>query len=134
MKRQQKSKTLNIALWAGQFLVALILFWAGYTKLFQPLEQVAQMLPWAAENPTLLKITGVLDLLGALGLTLPTLLKIQPKMTVYAAFGTIALMIAAMAFHLYRNEAELIGMNIFFLFIAAFIAWGRSQKVPVAAN
>jgi hypothetical protein len=40
-------------------------------------------------------------------------------------------MISAAVFHISRGEASLIGMNIFFLLLAAFVAWGRSKKVPI---
>ncbi|MEQ9092398.1 MAG: DoxX family protein [Balneola sp.] len=129
-----KSKWLSIALWVAQGLISLTLIWAGYTKLFQPIEETAKMLPWALDNPGLLKFTGIVDLLGGIGIVLPAALKIQPKLTVFAAYGTIALMIAASVFHISRGEASLIGMNIFFLVLAGFIAWGRSKKAPIVAK
>lgn len=129
-----KSKGLNIALWLAQSLIALTLIWAGYAKLFQPIEETAQMLPWALENPELLKITGIVDLLGGIGVVLPAALRIQPKLTVFAAYGTIVLMIAAMVFHISRGEISLIGMNIFFLILAAFVAWGRTKKAPITTK
>ncbi len=125
------SKWLNIALWVAQGLISLTLIWAGYAKLFQPIEETAKMLPWALDNPGLLKFTGIVDLLGGIGIVLPAALRIQPKLTVFAAYGTIALMIAASVFHISRGEASLIGMNIFFLVLAGFIAWGRSKKAPI---
>jgi len=129
-----KSKVLNIALWVAQGLISLTLIWAGYAKLFQPIEETAKMLPWALDNPGLLKITGVVDLLGGIGIVLPAALRIQPKLTIFAAYGTIALMIAASVFHISRGEASLIGMNIFFLMLAGFIAWGRTKKSPILAK
>lgn len=129
-----KSKGLNIALWVAQGLIALTLIWAGYAKLFQPIEETAKMLPWALDNPGLLKFTGVVDLLGGIGIVLPAALRIQPKLTVFAAYGTIALMIAASIFHISRGESSLIGMNIFFLVLAGFIAWGRTKKAPITAK
>lgn len=92
------------------------------------------MLPWALDNPGLLKFTGIVDLLGGIGIVLPAALRIQPKLTVFAAYGTIALMIAASVFHISRGEASLIGMNIFFLVLAGFIAWGRNKKAPIEAK
>lgn len=129
-----KSKGLNIALWVAQGLISLTLIWAGYAKLFQPIEETAKMLPWALDNPGLLKFTGIVDLLGGIGIVLPAALKIQPKLTVFAAYGTIALMIAASIFHISRGEASLIGMNIFFLVLAGLIAWGRTKKAPILSK
>lgn len=122
---------MNIALWVAQGFLALIFVWAAYTKLFQPLEEAAKMMPWAKDNPGLLKFTGVMEFLGALGIVLPTALNIQPRLTVFAAYGVIALMVSATIFHISRGEASLIGMNIFFLLIASFIAWGRKKDALV---
>lgn len=127
----KKSKGLNIALWVAQGLIALTLIWAAYAKLAQPIEETAKMLPWALDNPGLLTFTGIIDLLGGIGIILPAALKIQPKLSVFAAYGTIALMIAASIFHISRGESSLIGMNIFFLILAIFVVWGRTKKAPI---
>ncbi len=134
METTKSSKGINIALWIAQVLIALTLVWGAYAKLLQPIEETAKMMPWVLENPTLVNLTGIIDLLGAIGIILPAALKIQPKLTVLAAYGVIALMIAASVFHISRGEASLIGMNIFFLILAAFVAWGRTKKVPIATN
>ena len=100
------------------------------TKLLLTVDTLAEMFPWAADHPVLVKITGVLDLLAGVGMLLPAILRIQPKLTVYAAVGTIALMIAASIFHILRGEYQ-IEINIFFGILAIFVAWGRTRKVPI---
>ena len=92
------------------------------------------MLPWALENPGLLKLTGIIDLLGGLGIILPAALRVQPKLTVFAAYGIIALMVLGSIFHISRGEAPLIGMNIFIILVALFIAWGRTKKATISAK
>jgi putative oxidoreductase len=134
MKNTKSSKVLNILLWITQGFLALLFTWAAYTKLLQPLEEVAKMLPWANDNPGLVKLTGVVELLAVFGITLPTAFKIQPKLTIYASYGIIILMISASVFHISRGESSLIGMNIFFLLLAAFVAWGRSKKAPILSK
>ena len=129
--KSKQSKALNVLLWISQGLIALTLIWAAYAKLLQPIEETAKMLPWALDNPKLLTFTGIIDLLGGIGIIVPAALKIQPKLSVYAAYGTIALMIAASIFHVSRGESSLIGMNIFFLMLAVFVVWGRTKKVPI---
>ena len=128
MTNQMKTKVLTIALWIFQVLLAVTFIWAGGMKLFRPNE-----LPWlwVKENPELVTISGIFDLLAGFGLTLPSLLRIQPKMTIYAAYGTIALMISAIIFHIIRGEENQIGFNIFILLSAIFIAWGRQKKAPI---
>lgn len=118
---------MKIALWIAQILLAVTLVWAAYTKLFTPTDELAAMWPWTADNPGLVKITGVFDLLGGLGLVFPVLLNIQPRLTVYAAYGVIVLMIAAIIFHISRGEVSNTGFNFVVIALAGFIAWGRSK-------
>jgi len=125
---QKPSKVLNISLWVAQVLIAVTLLWAAWLKLFQ-IEKVAAMWPWAGEvSPAFVRFTGLVDLAGALGLLLPGLLNIKPKLTAFAALGTVALMVCAAVFHIIRGEASSIGFNIIFGLIAAFVAWGRFKK------
>lgn len=131
MTAQKPSPTLNILLWIAQFTLAVGFIWASAMKLFQAAETLAEMWPWAAAHPGLVKFTGILDLLAGIGLVLPSLLRIYPQLTIYAAYATIALMVAASIFHISRGEASQIGINIFFAALALFIAWGRQAKVPI---
>ena len=131
MTDQKRNKGLHIGLWIAQALVALMLLWGASAKLGTPTEELAKMMPWAVENPLLVTLTGIVDLLGGLGLLLPALLRIKPQFTVYAAYGTIVLMVAAAIFHISRGEYESVGMNVVILLIAVFIAWGRSKKEPI---
>ncbi|MCZ8286121.1 MAG: DoxX family protein [Bacteroidia bacterium] len=129
MKREQKtSKIINIILWAAQILLAVTLIWAGAMKLFKPTDLPWQ---WIKENPNLVRITGVLDLLAGVGFVLPGLLRIQPKLVIYAAYGTLVLMLAASIFHISRGEASQIGFNIFVAVTSLFIAWGRQKKAAI---
>jgi hypothetical protein len=128
VSEQKSSPALNIIPWIAQVLLSVTLIWSGAMKLF-----AADQLPWPwiAENPLLAKLTAVPDLLAGIGLVLPALLRIQPRLTIYAAYGTIALMISACIFHIARGEGSQIGFNIFVAVIAAFIAWARTMKAPV---
>lgn len=130
-QNQKKSKTFHVTLWIAQVLLALSLLSGGIMKLFMPFEQLAEIWPWAAENQNLVLITGVLDLLAAIGLIVPSSLRIQPTLTIYAAVGVSLLMIAAIIFHISRDEASQIGANIFFAAFALFIAWGRATKAVI---
>lgn len=114
------------ALWIAQVALAASLIWAAFMKLFSPIEKLSAMWPWAGEVPVaLVKCNGIIDLLAALGLILPALLRIRPKLTAITAMGVVALMVCAGIFHIVRGEAAVIGGNIVFAIIATFIAWGR---------
>ena len=100
---QKTSKTRIIFLWIAQVLLAVTLIWSASMKFFKP-EDLPW--PWIQENPNLVKATAVLDLLAGFGLVLPALLRIQPKLTIFAAYGTIALMVCTCVFHISRGETS----------------------------
>lgn len=130
----KQPQTLHRILWLVQVLLSATLLWAASQKLFLPASQLARMWPWTADHTELVKLTGVLDGLAGLGLVLPALLRLYPMLTAYAALGTVALMVAAIIFHVSRNEASLIGINIIFALLALFVAWGRLTKAPIRAR
>jgi uncharacterized membrane protein YphA (DoxX/SURF4 family) len=135
MTLQQPSKPMHIALWTAQVLLAATLIWSGSVKLARPVAELAAMWPWAGEVPVaVVKLTAVVDLLGAIGLIFPALFRIQPKLTPVAALGIVVLMICAAVFHIARGEASSIGVNVVVGAIALFIAWGRFRKAPIQAK
>ena len=132
-QQQQRSKALHITLWIAQVILAAMFLMSGFMKLSQPIDQLSKMLPWAAQVPeALVRFIGVAEVLGAVGLILPSLLRIQPKLTPIAAVGLALVMLFAVIFHISRGETPMIGMNFVLIAIAAFIAWGRFKKAPIA--
>jgi len=127
------SKGWNITLWILQVVLAAMFFMAGAMKLSQPIDQLSQSLPWAAQVPEMLvRFIGAAELLGAVGLILPSLLRIKPGLTPIAALGLALVQLFAVGFHVSRGETGVIGMNILILLIALVVAWGRFKKAPIA--
>lgn len=132
---KKPSKALHTTLWVTQILLAASLIWAAMMKLFQPVETLAAMWPWAGQvSVALVKMTGIVDLLGGIGLILPSLIRIRPQLTPVTAGGIVILMVCATVFHIMRGEASATGANIVFAAMAAFIAWGRLTKAKITAN
>jgi len=103
--------------------------YAGATKAFQAIEPLSQTLPWVLEYPeSYVRLIGLAELAGSLGLVLPMLLRIKPELVPFAALGLVIVMVLALGFHIFRNEYGALGMNIVLGSIAAFVAWGRSRK------
>ena len=129
------SRALSIALWIAQGLLALTLVGGAVWKLTTPIHELAAKMPWMGQvHPDFLYMTAVFDLLGGLGVILPSLTRIRPGLTVLAAIGCIALMLAAIVFHVQRGEAAKTPFNFFLVALAVFIAWGRSKKAPIASR
>ena len=77
---------------------------------------------------------GTAELAGALGLLLPALTRIKPSLTPLAAAGLVTIMALASVFHATRGESGGIVVNLVLGSVAAFIAWGRYKKAPIAAR
>ena len=128
-------KTLHIILWIFQVLLAGMFLMAGFMKLTQPIQNLTQMLPWAAQVPeALVRFIGLAEVLGAAGLILPSLFRIKPQLTTWSAVGIVVIMLFSTLFHIVREEIGVIGMNIFIVLLAGFIAWGRFKKAFIPAK
>jgi putative oxidoreductase len=135
MENQKNSRGLNIGLWIAQIILGAMFTMAGIMKATQPAEALMEVIPWANATPiALVRFIGVSELLGGLGLLLPSLLRLKPRLSVWAAIGLMTVMLLAALFHVIRAEYSDIGMNVLLMSIAAFIAWGRSKKVPISAR
>ena len=77
------SKAMNIILWAAQIILAVAFGMAGISKSFSPIPELAAQLGWPGVIPEfLVRIIGISELAAAIGLVLPSLLRIKPKLTV----------------------------------------------------
>src|SRR5262245_19184537 len=73
----QPSKALHIALWLVQALLALAFIYAPVLKMTQPMEVLAPMMPWTAVvGPVMTRFIGTAELLGGLGMILPSATRI----------------------------------------------------------
>jgi uncharacterized membrane protein YphA (DoxX/SURF4 family) len=127
----KKSKSMNIILWIAQCILAAIFLMAGVMKSTTPIEQLSAQLPWVKDFPQLERFIGISELLGGIGLLLPSILRIKPILTPFAALGIIAIMLLASAYHISKGEFSAVGFTLTITIIAAFVAWGRFKKAPI---
>jgi hypothetical protein len=129
------SKGLHIGLWVAQGLLAAAFLMAGGMKVSAPIEQLQAQMPWVTgAMGGAVRFIGVVELLGALGLILPAATRILPKLTPLAASGLLTVMVLASMTHISRGEYPMIVANLVLGGLAAFIAWGRFKKAPIAAR
>ena len=83
---------INVLLWVVQGLLAALFLFAGGMKLVLPLEALAGPI---ALPGLFMRFIGVAEVAGALGLVLPSLLRIQPRLTPVAAGRLVIIMIGA---------------------------------------
>jgi len=118
---------MNVALWIVQGLLAALFLFAGGAKLVMSLDQMAG--PVALPG-WFLRFIGVAEVLGALGLILPGLLRIRPGLTPLAAAGLVIIMIGATVIGLVGGMVAVALMNVVVALLAAFVAYGRWRLAP----
>ncbi|WIY01880.1 DoxX family protein [Amycolatopsis mongoliensis] len=119
---------MNIALWIAAGLLAVVALTGGVSKAFVPKAKLAATPggEWTGERSTgFVKTLGVLELLAAAGLVLPAALGIAPVLVPVTAACWVLLMVGAMITHLRHGEAKFVALNLTYLALAVFLAWGR---------
>lgn len=116
---------MNTALWIVQGLLGAMFIMAGLMKATQPKEKLAKMTWTSRWSAGMIKFIGVAELLIGLGLILPQLTGILPVLTPIAAAALCVVMLLAAADHYKAKEMKEVGVNIFILALAAFVAYGR---------
>jgi uncharacterized membrane protein YphA (DoxX/SURF4 family) len=124
---------MYIALWIVQVLVALGFLFAGGAKIFTPIEKLHGQMAWTNHaSAPVVRLVGILELLGAVGLILPVATRIAPVLTPIAAICLVITMIVAIVIHLRLNDAKGISAPLVLLLLSLFIAIGYLVIVPVA--
>ena len=106
-------------------MLALLFLWAGGMKLVLPLEQLTGPLPGL-----FMRFIGVAEVLGAIGLILPGLLRIRPGLTPLAAAGLVLIMIGATVITLAGGDVVAALISVVVGLLAAFVAYGRWRLAP----
>jgi len=113
---------------AIRWLFGLYFIAVGVVHFVVP-EGLPSPLAWMYELSTTLHITaGTLEILGGLGLILPRATGVLPRLTAAAAAGLAALMVAAIAWHIGRDEWTSAIMNFVVATSMAYVAVHESRR------
>ena len=126
-KSPPKKPTITYVLWTFQVLLALIFLFTGGVKLVLPIEAMTQQI---ALPGLFLRFIGVAEVLGAIGLILPGLLRIRPGLTPLAAAGLVIIMIGATVLTLAGGDVAPALIQLVVGLLAAVVAYGRWRLVP----
>lgn len=120
---------MNVALWIVAGLLAAAYLAGGGYKVITPKERIAAAEAagrWVEDFGTGgVKAIGVLEVLAAVGLVLPAALGIAPVLVPLAALGLVLLMTGAALTRARRHEYRLVAVDLVYVALAAFVAWGR---------
>ncbi len=122
--------TKNWTLWIIQGLLALLFLFAGVVKLVIPAAELVKQAPML--SAAFLRFVGVCEVLGAIGLILPSLLRVQPGLTPLAAAGLVIIMIGAVVITLMTGGIATALIPFVVGLLLVFVAFGRWRLAPLA--
>jgi uncharacterized membrane protein YphA (DoxX/SURF4 family) len=122
---------MTVALWIVQGLLALLFLFAGVMKLIMTVEEMTKDVPMPG---AFLRVIAVAEILGALGLILPGLLRIKPGLTPLAAAGLAIIMIGATVVTLTTGAVAMALIPFVVGILAVFVAYGRWRLAPQEAR
>ena len=121
---------MTYVLWIVQAVLALLFLFAGVAKLVMPIEEMTKDVPLPG---LFLRFIAVVEVIGAVGLILPSLVRIRPGLTPLAAAGLVIVMIGATLISLKMGVVMAL-MPFVVGLLAAFVAYGRWKLAPIAAS
>jgi|TARA_B110000093_G_scaffold41894_1_gene44670 uncharacterized membrane protein YphA (DoxX/SURF4 family) len=130
VKKSKTIKTIKILTWTLQILAALAFIMAGIMKISTPYGDLvlAENMGWAEDfSATQIKIIGVLEFLGAIGMILPFVIKKFIFLVPLAALGLVLVMVGAIFTHLSREEPIIV--NIVLLILNLSVVYLRRDLV-----
>jgi uncharacterized membrane protein YphA (DoxX/SURF4 family) len=118
---------LNIAIWVAQALLAVAFLASGLMKVARPRTELRAQMPYVEDfSDGQVKAIGLVEVLGAIGLILPSAFKVVPILTPVAGVGLVLTMLGAIATHVRRGEVgPRLAVNVILLLLALAVAWAR---------
>jgi uncharacterized membrane protein len=117
---------MNVFLWIVQAILAALFAMSGLVKVLQPKDKLADKYPWMQDfSQATVRLIGVMELLGAIGLIVPAAAGIAPVLTPIAGTGLAVMMVLAAAVHIRRKESSGVAVSAVLFVLAALVAWGR---------
>ena len=125
---------MNIALWVITGILAAMYLMAGLMKTFTPKDKLINTLPWTEQYAAgTVRLIGIAEVLGAIGLVLPWATDIAPSLTPIAATGLVIIQILAVRVHIHRQEQKALPFNTVLLILALLVAVARFIQLGAMA-
>jgi uncharacterized membrane protein YphA (DoxX/SURF4 family) len=123
---------MNEILWILQGLLGLVFLITGAMKIIRTKEQLAAQMGWVNDvSQPVVRLIGFVEILGAVGLILPSVTGILPWLTPLAAAGLALTMIGAALTNYRHKELSMIGLNTVLLVLTLLVGVGRFWIVPL---
>ena len=122
---------MSVILWILQILIGLLFIFAGVMKFVMPVEEMNRHAPVVLPG-LFLHFIGICEVLGGLGLILPSLLRIKPRLTSWAAVG-LAIIVAGATVITLMGPMKVMALYPFIIcLLCLFVAYGRWRMKPIS--
>ncbi|RQO30984.1 DoxX family protein [Taibaiella sp. KBW10] len=121
---------MNTILWIIQVILAVFFLMPGVGKISNSKQKHiadGHLKPNASVNP--IRILGILELLGCIGIVLPWFSGIYPVLTPITALCFCGIMIAGMVIHIQKKEYKMLPMLFSVFVLSAMVAYYRFRSV-----
>ena len=121
-----------IAYWSIAGILAVVYLLVGGTKIIRSRAQLDESgMHWVrGANPAVVKLVGLIEVLGAAGLLLPPLLNTAVLLAPLAAIGLVLVQAVAIGVHMQMKDARSLPINIALLLLAFAAAWIGVLTLP----
>ena len=116
------SQKTTVLLWIIQGLLALVFMFAGVMKFVTPIEEMTKQVPLPG---LFLRFIGLAEVLGAIGLILPGLFRIQTGLTPLAAAGLAIITVGATVVTLMTGGGAMALIPLVVALLSAFVAYSH---------
>ena len=120
---------MRIAVWIVSGLLAVAFLSIGGIKVMMP---IAEMQSPDGPPVMLLKTAGVAEMIGAVGLILPAVTRIQPRLTPIAATALAVTMVGASVTEVILGNYVAVASPTVLGVLSAIVAWARFGPATIA--
>jgi uncharacterized membrane protein YphA (DoxX/SURF4 family) len=125
---------MNILLWIIQVLLGLLFIFSGVMKFYMSVAEMNAPPAPVALPGLFLHFIGVCEILGGIGLLLPSLLRIQPRLTPLAAAGLAIITAGATIITLMGPMRGMAVLPFVTCVLCMFVAYGRWRTKPISTR
>lgn len=121
-------RKMNVVLWILQSLLAALFMFSGVMKFVMSVEEMTRQI---ALPGWFLHFIGAAEILGAVGLILPGILRVRVELTPLAAAGLSIITVGATWITLAGGQGAIAIMPFVVALLSAFVAYSRWRMLPI---
>jgi uncharacterized membrane protein YphA (DoxX/SURF4 family) len=122
---------MNTLIWIAQSLLAVLFIVHGIAMFNPPAAVQDSVVKKMGFSLPFLKIIGTLEVIGGIGLILPSWTRVMPLLSPLAALGLVVIMSGAVVSHARQAEGKQTVATSIVTLLVIFVAIGRFWLAPI---